>query len=81
MTDQDSVSRASRFQPNGEMSVIGFIVAAGSLLLLVPVAPFLAILWLMDRLTGRDPGDRAEDRSERHLETDPDQQTGSRVEA
>jgi len=39
------------------MSVIA--VAAGSLLLFLPLAPFLAVLWVLDRLTGSDPGDRA----------------------
>ena len=80
MVDNDNIGRMSGLQPNAEMSAIGFIVAAGSLLLFLPLAPFIALFWLFDRLTGRDPGDRAEDRSERHLEADSNQQTESRVE-
>jgi hypothetical protein len=76
MVDNDNISRQSGLQPNAEMSVIGFIVAAGSLLLFLPVAPFIALFWLFDRLTGRDAGDRAEDRTEQHLD-EADERTES----
>lgn len=34
------------------MSLVGYGVAAGTLLLLLPVLPFLAVYWLVDRLVG-----------------------------
>lgn len=42
-----------RFQaiPNAEMSVIGWIIALGIGILLLPLAPFLVAAWLLSRLT------------------------------
>jgi hypothetical protein len=40
-----------------EMSVLGWLIAAGSLLLLLPVLPFLAMLRLYDALRGRGADD------------------------
>lgn len=37
-----------------EMSVLGWLIAAGSLLLLLPVLPILAALRLCDALRGAD---------------------------
>lgn len=34
------------------MSLIGFVLAALNALLLLPLLPFLAAIWLYDRLTG-----------------------------
>lgn len=47
-----SVTPPTRRTENAEMGLVGDLVAAGVLLLLVPLLPFLAVLWLLDRLTG-----------------------------
>ena len=81
MADHEHISRASGLEPDAEMNIIGFIVGIGSLLMFLPLAPFLAVLWVFDRLTGSDPGDRAEDRTERRVVEDSDERAESRVEA
>lgn len=45
------------------MSAIGLLVAAGSLLLLLPLAPFLAVLKAFDRLRGTDHAGELRDRA------------------
>lgn len=47
-----TVTRSTPFDPKPEMSAVGYLVAAGTLLLLIPLLPFLAVLWLLDRLRG-----------------------------
>lgn len=47
------------------MSVVGYLLAAGTLLLLVPLLPFLAVLKVADWLTGGDRTGRAVDRIDR----------------
>ncbi len=44
------------------MSLIGYVLAAGTALLLIPLAPFLAVLWVFDRLFGGDRVGRTVDR-------------------
>jgi hypothetical protein len=44
-----------------EMSVLGWLIAAGSLLLLLPVLPILAVLRLYDALRGVDDERRPSD--------------------
>ena len=39
---------------NAEMSAIGLLVATGTLLLMLPIAPFLIALWLVDKLRSGD---------------------------
>jgi UPF0716 family protein affecting phage T7 exclusion len=46
------VSRMQGQTPNGEMGAIGSVIAAGVALLLLPVLPFVAVLWLLRKLGG-----------------------------
>ena len=48
----DQVSRFSGRKPNSEMGIIGYAIAAGVALVLLPVLPFLAVLWLLRKLVG-----------------------------
>lgn len=48
----ETVSQPPEMEPDPEMSAIGYLVAAGSLLALIPVLPVVAVLWAYDRLTG-----------------------------
>ncbi|NHN47898.1 hypothetical protein G9464_09845 [Halostella sp. JP-L12] len=57
-----SVTEPSESEPNAEMSLIGYVLAAGTALLLIPLAPFLAVLWVFDRLFGGDRVGRTVDR-------------------
>ena len=46
-----SVRRHARSMANAEMSAVGYAMALGLLVLLLPVLPFLAVIWLVTRLT------------------------------
>ena len=48
MTDQ--VLRRKGMTPDGEMGLVGYAIAAGVGLLLLPVLPFIAVLWLLRKL-------------------------------
>ncbi|MFB6206503.1 MAG: hypothetical protein ABEJ05_08280 [Haloglomus sp.] len=61
MSDADTEPPRSITEDHGrtdspQMTVIGLIVAAGAALVLLPLLPFLAVLWLVaddrDRTTG-----------------------------
>lgn len=60
-----SVTRPSTSDPTPEMGAIGYAVAAGSLLLLLPLLPIIAVLWLFDRIWGGSRADRMVDRVDR----------------
>lgn len=47
-----AVTDPSRPRPSGEMGAIGYAVAAASMLAMIPLLPFFAVLWVYDRLTG-----------------------------
>ena len=47
-----TVTQPTSVEPKPEMSLVGYLVAAGTLLLLLPILPFLAVLWIADRLRG-----------------------------
>lgn len=51
MTDQLSPSQG--MTPDPVMSLFGYVVAAGVALVLLPVLPFIAVLWLLSRLGGK----------------------------
>ena len=46
------VSRMQGQTPNGEMGAIGYAIAAGVALLLLPVLPFITVVWLLSKLGG-----------------------------
>jgi len=48
----DSVSRSTKYIPNGEMGVFGFVYAAVLLVVLVPLLPFVVLYWVYTRLAG-----------------------------
>lgn len=50
MTGQ--VSRARGRTQNSEMGLIGYVVGAGIAVIMLPVLPFLAVLWLLLKLFG-----------------------------
>lgn len=41
-----------RPSPKAETGIVGTITAIGTLLLLLPVLPFIAALWVIDRIRG-----------------------------
>lgn len=57
-----SVSRPMRPSPKAETGIVGTITAIGTLLLLLPVLPFIAVLWAIDRVRGGDRVGRVMDR-------------------
>ncbi|MGQ3722808.1 DUF7535 family protein [Natrialba aegyptia] len=46
-----SVSRTRTDSSNTEMSMIGYLVAAPLVILLLPLLPFLVLLWIGDKIT------------------------------
>lgn len=50
MTDQ--ISKMQGQTPNSQMGLVGYIVAAGVALVLLPISPFLLVLWLLTDLGG-----------------------------
>ncbi|MFB6222984.1 MAG: hypothetical protein ABEH86_04840 [Haloarcula sp.] len=50
MAQTQSTTPPSRPTPDMGMGLIGFLIAAGTLLLLLPLLTFLAAVWLLDRL-------------------------------
>lgn len=40
-------------RPDREMDIIGWVIFTGLIVLLVPLLPFLIIVWVIDRLTNR----------------------------
>lgn len=47
-----AVTDRTKYATKPEMSAFGLVVAALSLLALLPVLPFVAALWVYDRVTG-----------------------------
>ena len=47
-----TVTQPTSIEPKAERSLVGYLVAAGTLLLLLPILPFLAVLWIADRIAG-----------------------------
>ncbi|WP_435180071.1 DUF7535 family protein [Halorussus sp. AFM4] len=37
----------SGLMPNGQMGMVGYVIAAGVALILLPVLPLVALLWLV----------------------------------
>lgn len=58
MTGQ--VSRMQGQTPNSEMGAIGYVVAGGVGLLLLPVLPLAAVLWLLTKLGGNEDRRRSQ---------------------
>lgn len=52
----EQVSHYSNLKPNREMGVIGYLLAAGVAVVLLPVVPFLAVLWLLSHFGGAGDG-------------------------
>ncbi|UPV98919.1 hypothetical protein M0R88_10290 [Halorussus gelatinilyticus] len=52
MTNQ--LSRMQGQTSNGQMGAIGYVIAAGVALILLPVLPFVALLWLAVKFGGSD---------------------------
>lgn len=50
MTEQ--VSRMQGMTQNSQMGLVGYIVAAGVAVILLPISPFLLVLWLLSGLGG-----------------------------
>lgn len=52
-----SVSQSTPLDSNPEMNAIGYLVAAGTLFLMLPLLPFLVAFWVIDKLRGDErPG-------------------------
>lgn len=56
----ESVTDRTELRPNPEMGLIGYLIAAGVLLLLLPVLPILAVVRLYGYLTEGGRGTRPE---------------------
>ena len=46
-----SVTGASDTHPDAQMNAIGWLVFGGLVILLLPVVPFLAVIWLFEKAT------------------------------
>lgn len=53
------VSRMQGRTPNSEMGAIGYAVAAGVALLMLPILPFVAVVWLLTKLGAGENRGRA----------------------
>lgn len=49
-----TVSTPTGYGPNLEMSILGYIVAIGVAVVLLPLAPIIVVLWLYFKLTESD---------------------------
>jgi hypothetical protein len=47
-----TVTPPSGTHPDAEMGVFGWLIFLGLLVLLLPVLPILAVIWLLDRARG-----------------------------
>ncbi|HMB51276.1 MAG TPA: hypothetical protein VKM69_11510 [Natronoarchaeum rubrum] len=47
-----SATQPNPAKPNLGMNLIGLLLAAGTLFLLLPLLPFLAAFWVVDKLRG-----------------------------
>lgn len=57
-----SVSRVREPDASTHIGVIGFIVALGSLLILLPLLPIIIVLWAVDRIWGGERSGAAMER-------------------
>lgn len=48
-----TVTPPYRGHPNEEMHLIGLLYLAGLLVLLLPLAPFILLIWLLDKVRGK----------------------------
>lgn len=53
-----TVTTATEGTNRGDMNVIGYIIAAGVLIVLLPVLPLLLVLEIIERLSSGDATDR-----------------------
>ncbi|WP_254765743.1 DUF7535 family protein [Salinilacihabitans rarus] len=51
-----SVSESTGYGPNREMSAFGYLVALPLVVLLIPLVPIIALVWLFSKLFGTDEG-------------------------
>ncbi len=49
-----TVSKPTGYAPNRTMSVLGYLVAIGIALVLLPLAPFIALVWLYFKFTAEE---------------------------
>ncbi|RRJ28330.1 DUF7535 family protein [Halocatena pleomorpha] len=47
-------------RPDREMDVIGWVIFLGLVVLLIPLSPFLILIWVVGRLTNRATSRRRE---------------------
>jgi hypothetical protein len=53
----DNVSRASKFVPNPEMSAFGFLMGTLLVIVVLPLLPFAALVWLLGKLRSAGSGE------------------------
>lgn len=51
MSTDGTVNETRGFRTDAEMGVIGYLIGAILLVLVVPLLPFLALVWLYDKVT------------------------------
>lgn len=51
MSTDGTVNEPRGFRADAEMGVIGYLIGAVLLVLLAPLLPFLALVWLYDKVT------------------------------
>ena len=49
-----TVTAPAGYHRNREMSVIGYLIAAGLIVLILPLLPMLVLVWILYRLFGDD---------------------------
>ncbi len=49
-----TVSEPTGYGPNRSMSVLGYLVAIGIAIILLPIAPFIFLVWLYFKLTAEE---------------------------
>lgn len=52
----DTTTELSTTRPDGEMTMVGYVVVGLLLVVLLPLLPFLALAWVVYRLLGRPAG-------------------------
>lgn len=57
-TDSPTVTPEYFGRPDLEMDVIGWVIFLGLIVLLIPLSPFLILIWVIGRLMNRTPRQR-----------------------
>ncbi|MDY6817530.1 MAG: hypothetical protein SVG88_02620 [Halobacteriales archaeon] len=47
-----TVTKPYRSRPDDEMSLMGMLLGAGMIMIMIPLAPFMLLIWVLSKLGG-----------------------------